>query len=261
MSTFETDGFLSDELSEITEPATAQYASKLELASDANRLAHKMIYSVDVKNEHLPDILLATLLTRQTASFQSFYILLRKGLLTQAKILLRNLAETMFIVGAIRKDVEFPNRYVLSEEISRKKSLEALMRDRQRRGGDIDQETKDLIAALKEKIESESITTFSTEQIAQIAGLQSYYDTLYRLTSLSVHTSPRGLDETLETDENGTIISLKYGPTIDGLDMYIDYGISIFLYALHEIASHFEQPVEDIETFQQKNNELAEASR
>ena len=100
----------------------------------------------------------------------------------------------MFIIGASRKDPEFAGKFVRSEEVTRKKSLDALVRDETSRGNDVDQEVLDLIASLEEMIGQEGITTYSTERIAQIADLSSYYDTLYRLTSMSVHTSSRGLD-------------------------------------------------------------------
>ncbi len=257
MSVFESDGFLSEEISEFEAPAAEQYGEKLELASDANRQAHTLIYSIQIHNEHLPDILLATLLARQAAAFQSFYLLLRKGLFYQSQILLRNIAENMFTIGASRKDPEFPGKFVLSEEVTRKKSLDALVRDETSRGNTVDQEVLDLIATLEAKIEQEGITTYRTERIAQIAELSSYYDTLYRLTSMSVHTSSRGLDSALETDDDGAITAVTYEPIFDGLDMYLDYGISMMLYSLHEIASHFERPVDEIEALQARNQELA----
>ncbi len=57
---------------------------------------------------------------------------MRKGLLIQAQTILRNLAETIFIAGATRRDATFAERYVLSEEVNRKKSLDALARNEQR---------------------------------------------------------------------------------------------------------------------------------
>lgn len=257
MTIFETDGFLSDEMPDFETPAADKYAQKFALAADTNKSAHKLIYSVEIHNEHLPDILLATLLTRQATSFQAFYLLITKGLFFQSQILLRNVAENMFIVGAARKDPDFISKFVAAEEISRKKSLEALVRDEERRGNDVEQEVFDLIATLGELIENEQITSFTTERIAQIADLSSYYDTLYRLTSMSVHTSPRGLDSALETDDNGVIVAVTYEPKFDALDMYIDFGISMMLYTLHEIASHFERPVNEIEALQKTNQEIA----
>ncbi|NOX60267.1 MAG: hypothetical protein GXP29_15605 [Planctomycetes bacterium] len=93
MTTFETDGFLSDEMPNLEAQAEERYGEKLELARDANRAAHGLIYSIQIHNEHLPDILLATLLARQSSSFQSFCLLIKKGLFFQSQILLRNIAE------------------------------------------------------------------------------------------------------------------------------------------------------------------------
>jgi hypothetical protein len=74
------------------------------------------------------ELLLAALLTRQATAFQAFLILLGKGLETQAQIILRNLAEMMFITGAIGKDKSFADKYVLAEDVSR---LSPLRRSRE----------------------------------------------------------------------------------------------------------------------------------
>ena len=62
----------------------------------------------------------------------------------------------------------------------------------------------------------------------------NYYDTLYRLTSMAVHTSPRSLNEMF--GDGGV---LDYKPTVDGLKVYLAYATSITLYTLHEITKHF----------------------
>lgn len=258
MTKFETDGFLSTEIAEFERTIAARYAKKFELATETNRLTHRVIYAIKPHNEHVPDLMLATLLIRQASSYQSFFILLSKGLETQAQVLLRILAELMFVTGAIRKDEKFVNQYVLSEDISRVKSLEAIARDKQSRGEDVDEKTKELIATLREKIRSEDLTTFSTERIAQIAGLSSYYDNLYRFTSMAVHASPRELNGAFELDSSGNVAALNYGPIVEDLDLYLDYAISMMLYALHEVASHFKiDVIAEIESLQRANNALA----
>ena len=60
----------------------------------------------------LTDLLLGTLLGRQTNSFQAFIIVLRKELLVEAQVLLRYLAESMFVIGAIGKGANFSEEYV-----------------------------------------------------------------------------------------------------------------------------------------------------
>ena len=258
MTTFNTDGFRSAEIAEFEQAIQAKYFKKLGLADDANRITHRILYAVQPHSEHLPELVLASLLSRQASAFQAFLILLTKGLATQAQIILRNLAEMMFITGAIGKDKTFVDKYVLSEEISRVKTLEALVRDKERRGEEVDEKTTELIKEIRAKIQSEKLIAFTTERIAAIADLSSYYDNIYRLTSMAAHASPRDLSAALDTDSTGNIVSVGYGPIVDELDIYLDYGISMMLYIDHEVASHFGlNVIAEIEALQKLNREQA----
>lgn len=155
---------------------------------------------------------------------------MRKGLLMQAQMLLRNIAKTMFIIGAIRKDEAFAKQFVISDEVASKKSLEALIRNQERNGGTADQEAVQRVKEIAARIANENLTKRpSAEVIAQKAGLSDYYDTLYRFTSM-VHTSVRGLDKVLEADDEGNVHSLNYGPEVTELVMYFDYASSMMLY-------------------------------
>lgn len=257
MTLFETDGFLSEQALDADKAISAQYPAAFDIAKRTNQLTHEILYSAAPHNEDALELLYVTLLTKQARSFQGFMLLLKRGLLSPAKILLRNLAESMFIIGALGADQTFPKKYVLAEEISRKKSLAALARDAERHGKAVSQEINDLIAQLEKRIKDENIVAFSTEQIAQIAGLSSYYDSLYRFVSMEVHTSPRALEDAFVV-ENGKIVSLKYEPETEDLDMYLHYAISAMLYSLHEYSQHFKLPLDAIEALQQANNQAGE---
>ena len=91
MTSFETNGFLSDEISGFEEDIRNRYKEKFELASEVNILGHKIIYSIEV-HTNINDLLMATLLIRQSASFQAFLLLIQKGLLAQSEIILRNIS-------------------------------------------------------------------------------------------------------------------------------------------------------------------------
>lgn len=260
ISQFETDGFLSDQALAAESEIVARYQAAFDIAYEANRLTHKVLYGADVHNEDQMELLYITLLTKQARSLQGFLLLLRRGLLSPAQILLRNLAESMFIIGALGKDDTFGAKFVRSEQISRKKALEALTRHMKARGQEVPPDTRDLIDQLGAEIKNEGLVAFTTEQIARIAGLSSYYDSLYRLTSMEVHTSPRALEDALIV-EDGKVVALKYEPETEGLGMYLHYAISVMLHSLHECAQHFGFPVDPIEALQKTNNEVAEASR
>ena len=257
MTTFSTDGFLSDEVSAWESDFEKQYPSKLELSTAVNRLAHKIVFTLDIGSEELRDLLLSTLLARQLSTFQGFVLLSRKGMIFQAEMLVRALAESMFLVGAICKKPDFAKQWILGDEVSRKKGLVRLNEDRRRRGESPDETAVALIAELEKRIRDEGITKPSTEQIAKLAGLESYYDTLYGFFSMAVHSSSRSLDKALQKGHDGKLTHVEYGPETDGFDMHFDYAISMMLYVLHEVAAHFKKDVAEIEALQKRNTELA----
>ena len=257
MSIFSTDGFLSDAISEWESGFERQYSSKLELSIAVNHLAHRIVFDLDIGSEDLRDLLLSTLLARQLSTFQGFVLLSRKGMIFQAEMLVRALAESMFLVGAICKEAGFARQWILGDEVGRKKALARLNEDRRRRGEPPDEAAVALIAELEKRIRDEGITKPSTEQIAKLAGLESYYDTLYGFFSMAVHSSSRSLDKALQKDSDGRLTHVEYGPEIDGFDMHFDYAISMMLYVLHEVAAHFKKDVAEIEALQRRNDDLA----
>ena len=258
MTSFKINGFLSEEMFDYEKDIQNRHKEYLELAAELNKLAHRIIYSIEV-HASLNDLLLATLFTRQTASFQAFIVLIRKGLLTQSEIILRNILETSFIIGAIGKDGDFGKKFVFSENLSRKKALVRLSENYKKNGKEVDQETIDLIAELQKFIKDKNIKEFSIEQIAKIANLTDLYDTLYPLTSRAVHTSPRGLDKALVVNDQGELMSVDYGPVVEGFDMQLASAIDMTLYTMHEAANNFDYEVAEIEELRAKLKRLIDA--
>ncbi len=256
MTSFETDGFLSDGISGWEEDFDNRYPAKLQLATEVNRLAHDLIFSIEITSSDLKDLMLSTLLSRQISTFQAFIIVARRGLIDQAEMMVRAIAEVMFLVGAIRKEESFAKRWALSDEISRKKNLVRLNADRCRRGEQPDEAAVALIAELEKRIRDERIEKFSTERIAKIAGLESYYDTLYGFLSMAVHSSTRSLEKALKINASRKVTSVTYKPVVDGFDMHLDFATCMTLYVLHEVSVHFRKNPSHVEALQRKNESL-----
>lgn len=244
MSNFMTEGFLSGEMSRYEGQIANRYSNELDLAKDVNRIAHEIIWSIEIDRSE-SSFLLATTWIRQVETFQAFLIIIGKGLFPQSEILLRSIAEAMFIVGAIGKDQTFAKNYFSSDPVSRLKTVRRITEYQRRRGITPDSETDSLIRQLEEDIEKieeteeRKIQEFRIIEIAEIAQLMSYYDTLYRLTSMAVHTLPGSLNEMFVVDTRGDGIELKYEPKLDGLEIYLVSAIDMALYTLHEVANHF----------------------
>ena len=244
MSNFMTEGFLSGEMSRYEGQIANRYSDELGLAKDVNRIAHEIIWSIEI-DQGESSLLLATTWIRQVETFQAFLIIIGKGLFPQSEILLRSIAESMFIVGAIGKDQTFANNYFSSDLVSRLKAARTITEYQRRSDITPDAETETLIRQLEEdiekieEIEERKIREFRIIEIAQIAQLMDYYDTLYRHTSMAAHTLPRSLNEMFFMDTRGNSEALKYEPKMGGLEIYLVSAIDMALYTLHEVANHF----------------------
>lgn len=249
---FKTDGFLSDELSCFERQITDRYSVQLDFAIEVNRIAQEIIGTLQIDRHDLGGVLMGTLLTRQAEAFQAFLILVTKGLLFQAQIILRSIAESMFVVGAISKEETFAGDFIpiLRDHMSRLKFARALRSYHERKGSsneDLDNLIKELEVMVKESEYDESeeranrrtLQPFSTEKIARIAQMEDVYDTTYRRTSLAVHTSPTSLNETFVVDENNEVEALKYEPKMDDLEIWLFSAIEMTLCTLHQMTEHF----------------------
>ena len=245
MTDFMTDGFLGDEISRYESQIADRYSDELDLAKNVNRIAHEIIWSIEIELDE-SSMLLTTTWIRQVETFQAFLIIIGKGLFPQSEILLRSIAESMFIVGAIGKDQTFAKNYLLSDHASRLKIARMISEYQRRRGITPDARLKTLIRELEEgtqKINEETgqrkSRPFRTEEIAKIAQLMDYYDTLYRLTSMAVHTLPRSLNGMFVVGTGDDIEAVKYEPKVDGLETYLASATAMALHTLDEIANHF----------------------
>lgn len=261
MTTFASDGFLSDEIANVTADFAARYSRELDLVSRTNRLAHKILFGIQVRPDQVADLLLAILVARQIESFQAFVALLRIGLVSQAEIIIRTIAETMFLVAAIRKDAEFAARYVLADELSRRRSLIRLTEERKRRGAPPDEEVEALVKELEARIKDEKIQKLTTEQIADLAGLEAYYDTIYGAFSMAVHSSIRSLERVLVPDAEGRAISIDYGPVLDRLEMHFDFALDMTLIVLAEAAEHFNGDAKTVNELRQQLKKMSDVRK
>lgn len=92
--------------------------------------------------------------------------------------------------------------------------------------------TKDIMDDLAERIKTENIKDLIVEQLAIKAGMTNYYDSIYRLASDHVHTSPRTLEQYLRVNEKGEIVELRHAPNDDGLESNLLTLANLMLIAL-----------------------------
>ena len=167
-------------------------------------------------------ILCFVLLLRLLELVECILVMASVGARQEMKILLRVFLDAYFLLGNACSDAAFVATYVRTDIRDQLKWLNVAARHEHevfqplRKFG-----TAEVRAKLAERIEREQMPKLTAEQIAIKAGCGLIYDVLYRLTSSSVHTTPRCFLEYLRVDDNNNIVAVRRGG--DGGD--IDHSV------------------------------------
>lgn len=201
MTAFEEEGFLSDDFDFFQNELEDACGEPLSICFDLSRHAQQFQYSLRIHGEYLPEVISAALFTRVLSTFQASLLLAQRGMISQVEMLIRCTLEAVFPLVAVSKDPEFANAYVLAEEHQRLKAINRVARCRERLGENTELDRlADLATEVGKDIRDGKIQGLSTYDCANKAGMADYYDTLYCHTSMTLHASPRSLEDALDLD-------------------------------------------------------------
>lgn len=211
------DGLLSDEFSASEEEVKRRLSSELSLFSEINRFAVSLQFRLAVPQHSLPDLLAALLYVRTLENIQGSILLVRRGMGTQAQIVMRAAMESLFLLRAISRDPSVARAYERSDAVRRRK----LFRKSQEwaaQSGSVPESaiSEDLLRDIEEEIETHQAKDFQVENMARRAGLHDWYLVVYPIFSGAVHTVPRNLENHLHF-ENGQLVAISSAPKLDGL--------------------------------------------
>lgn len=254
---FSTDGYLGGQVSEIRRFIRHRWGQLLILAEKANRLAHKVRNTANITGEDIRQLVGLCLLIRLMEDYQAAVILCRQGLVVQAGVLLRTMLEGTVLLRSIQQDNTFLNQYVGNDLRERLKLAQLALNDRIGAFDSIKTDKlADLAASLESAIAEAGIKRFSVEELAKRVGLETVYQTTYRLLSRDVHILVRSLERYFQADAEGRVTAIDYTPKTDDLEAILVLDIMILMIALDSATaifklSEFEKEIEDL------NNEAA----
>lgn len=239
---FEKQGFLSDEVSDLSEDIEAKYPGLWKLAYEVNELSHTFQYSLSVHTGVTAELMGAPLYSRVLANYQALLILSKRGMVDQSYAILRVLVESLFYLAAISNDSNFAVEYVQYEEHQRKSALSKLKRYKEakdKKDPEIEK-TARIIREIEKEIVDSNIKKFPTENVAYKAGLHDWYDTVYAFSSSFVHTSARSLQSHIILDEESEqIVGMKNEPDIEGIIFPLSTGVEAIFVAISSVCKIF----------------------
>ena len=190
------------------------------------------------------ELMVALLYIRSMSNFQGVIIMAERGMVNEAKTLLRCLMECEFAVVAIDKDKTIVDRFILDDQIQQLGKLKALKRNIENgvplpKGAHSIDEIKTLIRDVESEIKKSNIKKFTIRDLAEIAGLIKNYDSAYKVLSGTIHVNVRDLEQYLELNEKGEIKQLFLGPDVKEIDMILLTASKILLSILESISNIF----------------------
>jgi hypothetical protein len=197
MSTFQQQGYLSDELPEMERIIARVFAHLFDASLQVGAFAHTVLTEALVDPEDMQRVLAVCLLMRLLEGHQSIHILCSKGLTVACKVTLRSNIEGLVLLKYVAASEDNFRRYVVSDQLQRRKWLNIIMNDTSNAFSDDLRNgiTEELLSEIDKSISEFEASELKVEQLAKDVGLNQLYQTAYRMLSYDVHVLPRSLEK------------------------------------------------------------------
>lgn len=241
-TSFDNEGFLGDEANEIRSIIHDRFATTFVICKKVNQLAHRIRKSIVLDYENSLHVVLICLFQRILDSFQSVVILMSLGLESDSNSITRSSIEAMLKLRMLTEDVEYIEKYLGSDQIRRKRILNAAKNKPQSIIGLILQgpELDKVLGEVIENIKEMKLSELSVEAIARQVGLGAWYDLTYRNLSEDLHSGPRSLEKYVKLDKKNGVTLFNFNPKCDRLVPILITEAAIVLTALNSIEEVFQ---------------------
>ena len=247
VNSLEISGYLSEEISLWIKKHREKNSEWFTLCENINELSHSTMFTFNVHNEYLPELIVVTIYIRAMSNFQGAIIMAERGMINEAKSLLRCLLECMFAIVAIGKDKNVSNQFVFNDLLERKNLLMAYKRNKgkgipQHEDAPSLKEIDKHLQDIERQIKESKVMRLNNRDFAKKAGLEAIYDSEYKLLSGTIHVNARDIEQYLKIDDNGKIKEILWGPDVQEIDFVLLAAAENMLRILTATSSLFELP-------------------
>lgn len=238
---FNEKGFLGSGIDEFSKSVQEQYFKFFELSHRINELAHATKFELQVHNGDRQEFLAATLFIRLLNGFGSTVILTIKGLVFEAKVTLRSVIESLFILKLLCEEEGFAAEYLGSSKVQSLKWMNIAHQSKDPNFESLRQyATPRVMEDLRKEIKLSGLKKLEIKSIAERAKIHHIYDTQYRLLCEQVHCLPISLDPFMVEDEKGVLASFDWGPKHEDIDFVLFTNVQVLLTAMVAITKLFD---------------------
>ena len=171
-------------------------------------------------DEERQKIIALVLAARILEISEAALLVMKSGMSNEAETLFRVFLDAYFVIANVCSEASFVANYFKSDEMARLK----LMNAAKKHGSELfkainEYATEALHEAIHKKTAEENIQAFNSYLYADNIGCTEIYDSMYRMASGSLHTTPRSLEKYVEEDGDGTVIFVKDYPLEGNIPM------------------------------------------
>lgn len=226
-------GHLSDSGLSLAREIQVEYEIQFSYLESIIQMIRNKTNSLAIENQFsekgMQQIVSLVLITRLLEVSEASLVIQKYGMSNEANSLFRVFLDAYFIFANVCSDAKFVSNYFKTDEIARLKLLNSVAQHDTELFARVNEyATEALKSDLKERIAVESINAFSSYEFAKNVGCAEIYDSIFRVTSSSIHTTPRSLALYIEEGNNGEIVQIKDHPKNTNI-VERCYDVSFFL--------------------------------
>lgn len=252
MPDFTEVGFLGDELTKFRETVRAKHEAGFRCMEQTNTLAMRLMWALPLADLDEAMAHAVMCYARAVQNFQGVVLMAERGAITEARILLRALAETLFLaLGMFEKSGMLA--FLQEDNAAHRKGVANAiiqMNVAHRTGADMshfEQEVKKVAAQYGDKPRS-----IKWSALAYEVGAGNIYEAAYRFTSGdAAHATLESLNRHVQAKEGGDLHQFIFNPTDDDLGRTFGAGLASMVKLMQLAvtkmgASQFEQDLQNL---------------
>jgi hypothetical protein len=260
LSEFDEEGF-STETDGLAKQCHTRYKEWFELYESINRYCLGLTSSLKFHSDNRQEYFTLALFLRMLGIFEGSYILIKRGMVSETKILLRTLMEALFSLCAVAKDKETAERFYQEHNYLKYKALKKMINSDSEIILSSKKNHGKRLAELKNKVQTNKLKPLSVEEWAEKAGLHDFYTSAYIYFSWTVHSNVMEIGQLISGESDESVRSVFLSPNIEEVYRYLMTGIECIVIALGSINELFRLKENDsIEEYTRSYKELYKKS-
>lgn len=239
------NGFIADDFLSTKELPKETNVDLFRILMSLNSFAEELKSDFIIKQQKTPKekqmVITLVLFIRIIEIVQTVLILVSHGVREDLNSMFRIFLDAYFVFANCCSHEDFIESYFLTDLPNRLKLMNAASKHDSELFKQLNEYATDEIRNELDKIvKGEKLQSLSSYLFADKAGCTHMYDSMYRITSSSIHTTPRCLDHYVEADEVGNITVIKHKPDAETSDRVVYDTSYHFIKVINGICELFE---------------------